>query len=115
MFNGYSRRWVPGGGVRHMFETENGGRSWIDISGNLPDIASDNLVELDGRLALATDSGAYTARAEQGTWTRWSRLGTGLPNSSMNNISIGPDGYLSAATHGRGVWRIPFGYQHGRR
>jgi sugar lactone lactonase YvrE len=115
VFNGYSRRWVPGGGVGHVFETENGGQSWIDISGNLPDIASDNLVELDGRLALATDSGAYTARAEQGTWTRWSRLGTGLPNSSLNNISIGPEGYLYAATHGRGVWRIPFGHQHGRR
>jgi hypothetical protein len=110
VFNGYSRRWIPGGGVGHVFETDNGGRSWTDISGNLPDIASDALVELNGRLALATDSGAYAARAGDGWRTRWQRLGTGLPNASLNNITIGPDGYLYVATHGRGVWRIPFGY-----
>jgi sugar lactone lactonase YvrE len=115
VFNGYSRRWIPGGGVGHVFETENGGQSWTDISGNLPDIASDALVQLDGRLALATDSGAYTAWAGQGSHTRWSRLGTGLPNASLNNITVGPQGYLYAATHGRGVWRIPFGNRAGRR
>ena len=98
-----------------MFETENGGQSWTDISGNLPDIASDALVQLDGKLALATDSGAYTAHAGQGSRTRWYRLGTGLPNASLNNITIGPGGYLYAATHGGGVWRIPFGYRGGKR
>ena len=108
VFNGYSRRWIPGGGVGHVFETDNGGRTWTDISGNLPDIASDALVELHGQLALATDSGAYTAPAGQGSHTRWQRLGSGLPNASLNNITIGPDNYLYAATHGRGVWRIPF-------
>jgi hypothetical protein len=108
VFNGYSRRWIPGGGVGHVFETDNGGRSWTDISGNLPDIASDALVAVHGQLALATDGGAYTAPAGQGSRTRWQRLGTGLPNASLNNITTGPDGYLYAATHGRGVWRIPF-------
>ncbi len=98
-----------------MFETENGGQSWTDISGNLPDIASDALVQFHGRLALATDGGAYTAQTEQGSRTRWYRLGTGLPNASLNNITIGPEGYLYAATHGRGVWRIPFGNRGGRR
>ena len=63
---------------------------------------------MHGQLALATDSGAYTARAGQGPRTRWQRLGTGLPNASVNNVTTGPDGYLYAATHGRGVWRIPF-------
>jgi hypothetical protein len=109
VFNGYSRRWIPGGGVGHVFETDNGGRSWTDISGNLPDIASDALVELHGQLALATDSGAYTAPSGEGSRTRWERLGTGLPNASLNNITTGPDGYLYVASHGRGVWRIPFG------
>jgi len=114
VFNGYSRRWVPGGGVGHVFETDNGGRSWTDISGNLPDIASDALVELHGQLALATDGGAYTAPVGEGSRTRWQRLGTGLPNASLNNITIGPSGYLYVATHGRGVWRIPFGGRGGR-
>jgi hypothetical protein len=106
IFNGYSRRFIPGGGVGHVFETVNGGQSWTDISGNLPDIASDALVLSHGKLALGTDAGVFTAAEGQGGSTRWFRLGSGLPNASVNNLTPGPDGYIYAATHGRGVWRI---------
>jgi sugar lactone lactonase YvrE len=112
VFNGYSRRWIPGGGVGHVFETYNGGRSWQDISGNLPDIASDALVLQGGQLALATDLGMYTAQAGRGSHTSWARLGTGLPNASVNDVTPGPDGDIYAATHGRGIWRLPLGSPH---
>jgi hypothetical protein len=108
IFNGYSRRFVPGGGVGHVFETWNGGQSWTDISGNLPDIASDALVLEHGRLALATDAGVFTAREGHGSLTRWQRLGTGLPNVVVDDLTVGPNGYIYAGTHGRGVWRIRF-------
>jgi sugar lactone lactonase YvrE len=108
VFNGYSRRWIPGGGVGHVFETTNGGQSWTDVSGNLPDIASDALVLSGGKLALATDAGVFTAAAGQGAGTRWSRLGSGLPNASVNDLTVGPGGYIYAATHGRGIWRLGF-------
>lgn len=108
IFNGYSRRFVPGGGVGHVFETWNGGQTWTDISGNLPDIASDALVLLHHRLALATDGGVFTAREGQGAATTWSRLGHGLPNVVVDDLTLGPDNYIYAATHGRGVWRIRF-------
>jgi sugar lactone lactonase YvrE len=108
IFNGYSRRWIPDGGIGHVFETYNGGQTWQDISTNLPDIASDALVIKDHRLALATDSGMYTALAYQGPRTEWRRLGQGLPNASVNDVTVGPDGYIYAATHGRGIWRLPF-------
>lgn len=107
VYNGYSRRWIPGGGVGHVFETLDGGSTWTDISGNLPDAPGDALVLSHGKLALATDIGVFTAVANQGASTSWSRLGTGLPNASVNDITIGPDGNLYAATHGRGIWRIP--------
>ncbi|HWG02513.1 MAG TPA: hypothetical protein VG164_11800 [Trebonia sp.] len=106
VFNGYSRRFVPGGGVGHVFETWNGGKSWTDISGNLPDIASDALVLSHGELALATDDGVYAARAGEGARTFWSVLGAGLPDVVVDDLTAGPDGYVYAATHGRGVWRI---------
>jgi hypothetical protein len=108
IFNGYSRRFVPGGGTGHVFETRNGGQSWTDISGNLPDIASDALVLSRGGLALATDGGVFTARAGEGTRTRWSVLGHGLPNAAVDDLTRGPGGYIYAATHGRGIWRIRF-------
>jgi len=108
VFNGYSRRFVPGGGVGHVFETTNGGQSWTDISGSLPDIASDALVLSHGKLALGTDLGVFTAAEGKGSATAWSRLGTGLPNAAVDDLTAGPDGYIYAATHGRGVWRITF-------
>ena len=108
VFNGYSRRWIPGGGVGHVFETTNGGQSWTDVSGNLPDIASDALVLSHGKMALATDGGAFVAATGQGTGTTWSRLGTGLPNASINDLTVGPGGSIYAATHGRGIWRLGF-------
>jgi len=91
-----------------VFETTNGGQSWTDISGNLPDIASEALLLSHGQLALATDQGVFTARAGQGTATSWSRLGSGLPNAAVDDLTAGPGGFIYAATHGRGVWRIAF-------
>jgi hypothetical protein len=108
IFNGYSRRFIPGGGAGHVFETTNGGQSWTDISGNLPDIASDALVLSHGKLALGTDAGVFTAAAGKGSATTWCRFGTGLPNAAVDDLTDGHDGYIYAATHGRGVWRIPF-------
>ncbi len=108
IFNGYSRRWIPGGGIGHVWETTNGGQSWHDISGNLPDIASDAMVLSGGNLALATDQGMFTAREGQGSGTTWSRLGRGLPNAVVDNVTPGPDGRVYAATHGRGIWSIRF-------
>lgn len=108
VFNGYSRRWIPGGGTGHVFETTDGGRSWTDISGNLPDIPSDALVLSHGQLVLATDNGVYTAAQGKGAGTSWSVLGSGLPDTSVNDLTVGPGGYIYAATHGRGVWRFRF-------
>jgi hypothetical protein len=108
VFNGYSRRFVPGGGTGHVFETTNGGQTWTDISGNLPDVASDALVLAHGQLALATDAGVYTAPESGGANTRWQHLGTGLPNVVVDDLTVGPDNYIYAATHGRGIWRFKF-------
>lgn len=59
-----------------------------------------------GKLALATDDGACTAAVGKGAGTEWSGLGHGLPDRSVNDLTIGPGGYIYVATHGRGVWRF---------
>jgi sugar lactone lactonase YvrE len=48
----------------------------------------------------------FTAVAGRGSQTSWSRLGAGLPNAAVDDLTVGPDNYIYAATHGRGVWRI---------
>jgi hypothetical protein len=108
VFGAYSRRWIPGAGVGHVFETHDGGQTWTNISGNLPDVPGDALVLSGGQLALGTDIGVFTAQAGQGAGTTWSVLGTGLPTVATNDLTAGPDGFIYDATHGRGVWRIRF-------
>ena len=94
--------------MRSLRSATDGGQTWTDISGNLPDIPGDALVISHGKLALATDAGMFTAAVGGGAGTSWSRLGTGLPNASVNDVPVGPDGDIYAATHGRGIWRLPF-------
>ena len=105
VFGGFSRRWIPTAGVGHVFKTMNGGASWTDISGALPDAPGDDLVIKGTNLYLATDVGVFTS--SMATPSVWSRFGTGLPNASVNDLSLAPDGtYLIGATHGRGIWKI---------
>jgi hypothetical protein len=108
VYNGYSRRWIPSGGTGHVFESTDGGATWTNISVLLPDVPSDALVFAGGKLLLATDIGAFVANAGGGVNTAWSRLGTNLPNTSVNNLRLDPGSgkTVLAATHGRGLWSI---------
>jgi hypothetical protein len=103
--NGFSRRFSegPGAGLGHVYESKNGG-PWTDISANMPDIpSSDILVLPSGGLVVATDMGVVYRASGQTTWTR---LGPNLPITAAMDLSLGPDGKIYVATHGRGLWRI---------
>jgi len=104
-YGAFSRRWIPGGGVGHVFESRNGGTSWTDISGNLPDIPTNDLVIEKGRLIVGTDIGVFaSAAAQPGSWYNF---GKNLPNTSVNDLVPTPNGNeLVAATHGRGLWKL---------
>jgi hypothetical protein len=106
VYNGFSRRWTNDAGFGHVFESFDGGTTWSDISGNLPDAPGDDLVLVNGKLVVATDIGVFVASAGGGSATTWSRLGTGLPNASVNDLSVTPAGLVLGATHGRGLWQI---------
>ena len=105
VFGAFSRRWIPGGGVGHVFESTNGGRTWRNITGNLPDIPADDIVLWRGKLVVATDAGVYVA--ERNAPRRWARLGRGFPNVATWDLTLAPHKrYVLAATHGRGLWKI---------
>jgi photosystem II stability/assembly factor-like uncharacterized protein len=104
VYNGYSRRWIPGGGLGTVFESRDGGATWSNISGNLPDAPGDGLALVRGHLVLGTDVGAFVASAHSPT--SWRRV-VGLPHAVVDNVRPLPGGHaVVAATHGRGMWRI---------
>ena len=104
-FNGFSRRWVegPGAGVGHLWKTTDGGATWADVSGNLPDIPVNDVLFSQGSIVVATDLGVVISVNGGATW---SRLGSNLPYTTALDIHLGPDARLYAATHGRGIWSI---------
>jgi len=104
----------------HVYQSSNGGGSWINISSNLPNMPA-NAVLVDpndgNTLYVAMDSGVYVTTAA-GTCTSsncWSLYGTSLPNSPVVELASavgmttgdGRTGELRAATYGRGIWQIP--------
>jgi hypothetical protein len=91
----------------HVFETWNAGLSWTDISGNLRGIVAGVLdILAGGRLALATEGGVYTALESRSGHPCWTRLGLGLPKVTVEELTVGSDNCIYAATHGHGTWRF---------
>lgn len=102
-FSGFALTTAPG----HVFKTTNGGATWLDISGNLPDLPVNDLVidpDLPQTLYIGTDAGVMVT-TDGGT--TWSTLGQGLPNVVVNSLVLQRKSrLLRAATHGRSVWDI---------
>jgi hypothetical protein len=104
-FNGFSRVWTegPGAGIGHLWKTTDGGTTWTNVSGNLPDVPVNDVLIIGGKLVVATDLGVV-ASSDGGA--HWSRLGGNLPFTAALDLHLGPDGRVYAATHGRGIWSI---------
>ena len=52
---------------------------------------------------MGTDLGVLYKKASMS----WQRLGGNFPTTVAIDVELGPDGNVYAATHGRGLWRIP--------
>jgi hypothetical protein len=107
-YGAFSRHWIPGGGVGHVFSSSNGGGTWKDISGNLPDIPVSASAVWHHLLVVGTDIGVFaTSATSPGHWVQ---LGHGLPASPVDALNVTPGGgSLLVATHGRGIWQLSAG------
>jgi hypothetical protein len=117
---GYGRRWIPPGslgddvskvGKGHVFKSTDAGKTFKDISGNLPDIGADDAIVFNGALVVATDLGVYIGDLNG---KRYRVLGKGLPAAPVFRLNRSPRSprELVAASYGRGAYRIvvPAGY-----
>ncbi|GAA3634495.1 exo-alpha-sialidase [Microlunatus ginsengisoli] len=113
----YSRRWIPDAGVGHVFESVNGGASWTDISGQLPDAPVYKVVLHGSDLVVGTEVGVFVGHrssvlaaavttSSATARPRWQRLGKGLPKVTVWDLAVGPNGQIEAGTHGRGTWEL---------
>lgn len=89
----------------YVFATENGGRSWRDISGNLPKDIIAWAIQQDavepGLLFLGTEKGLYVSL---NGGARWDEL-TGTPTISFRDVKLHRrDLDVAGGTFGRGVY-----------
>lgn len=98
---------VSGFGTGHVFRTVNGGASWTDISGDLPDVPVNAVLShpaLGDELYVGTDLGNF--RSVSGG-TAWAPFNTGFPNVAVFDLAFSPGtGTIVAATHGRGMFTV---------
>jgi photosystem II stability/assembly factor-like uncharacterized protein len=112
-FVAYSGFNSAGSGTGHVFRTTNGGQTWTDVSGSLPDLPVNALL-IDPEsvstgstrvLFAATDIGVF--RASMTPSPAWSPFGTGMPPVIVNDLAYNATTrQLLAATYGRGMWAI---------
>jgi len=91
-------------GVASVWETYNGGETWSDVSGNLPDMPIRwAIYHPDGadQVMLATELGVWTTtNTADGNWEN----DEGLPLVRVDMLKIRDEDYtVLAATHGRGM------------
>jgi uncharacterized repeat protein (TIGR01451 family) len=104
-YNGYDEATpkTPG----HVFATTDGGQSWTNVSGDLPN-APVNSIILDpsypNTLYAGTDVGAFVTYNGGAHWTL---LGAGLPTVAVWQLDMDPlHRIIAAGTHGRGAFRV---------
>lgn len=90
----------------HLLHTSDSGRSWTDLSGDLPQAPVNDVVLGAGKtLYAATDQGVFV---RNGNDRKWQRLGSRLPLVPVSNLAYDADHQrLVASTFGRGFYEIP--------
>lgn len=92
----------------YVFATEDMGKTWTNITSNLP-MGSVYVVKEDPEnedlLYVGTEFGLFVSRDRGKTWTQWRN---GLPTVAVHDIVIHPrDHEIIVGTHGRGIFIAP--------
>ena len=87
-----------------VFRTADGGKTWKDISGNLPQAPVNDVLPVGADLFAATDVGVFVLKGVSGSWLK---VGTGLPNAPITEIKWHEKtSTLYAANFGRGAYSV---------
>lgn len=98
-------------GVQQVWVSTNGGTSWTNIDGDLPDMPVRWCMFIPGAntgAIIATEAGVYFTTLINGASTAWLPSPT-FPTVRTDMLQYRPaDKIIAAATHGRGLWTQPY-------
>lgn len=93
-------------GLPHVLKTLDGGTTWSNISGNLPDLPTYSIAlnPAANTIYVGGDNGVYSSTDGGATWSPY---GFGMPNVEVRDLEFNANlGILAAITHGRGMYEI---------
>jgi photosystem II stability/assembly factor-like uncharacterized protein len=97
-------------GVASVWQTYNGGQTWQDIEGNLPDMPVRWALfhPQNNRMALlATETGVWQCTGLGQSPVVWNPVNTGMANVRVDMLQIRrSDNLVLAASHGRGLFTM---------
>lgn len=100
---------IGGTGAIHVYKTIDGGKTWNNITGDLPNIAANAVVLrtfTPRTILVGTDIGVFKSTNEG---TNWVSFNTNLPAVEVYDLKYKQTvGLILAATHGRGCWTFDF-------
>ena len=91
-----------------MYESTNGGQTFKNVSGNLPDAPAFTIKIHGNQVVVGTQVGVFLSSGANGG--TWAALSKNLPNTPINQLSVDPGdpNVLVAAVYGRGVYTYRF-------
>jgi photosystem II stability/assembly factor-like uncharacterized protein len=90
----------------YVLRTLDGGRSWRNISSDLPRVPLNDVNVIGDLLVVASDVGVFATTGHRGDRVRWAPVGRDLPQVPVHELRWHEDTRtLYAATFGRGIWR----------
>ncbi|MFM9986821.1 MAG: MopE-related protein [Flavobacteriales bacterium] len=91
-----------------VFYSSDGGSTWTNISGTLPNIPANAIIYSQGSndgIYVGMDAGVYYRDNDLGTWVPYMNA---LPNVEISELEIHyASSTITASTYGRGIWRAP--------
>jgi photosystem II stability/assembly factor-like uncharacterized protein len=97
-----------GGKKAMVFRTDDGGLTWSDISGDLPQAPVTDVLPVGKDVVVSTDAGVYLARdVDVNRGAQWLKVGDGLPAAPVTELKWHvKDKLLFAASFGRGAYAL---------
>jgi len=100
-------------GVSSIWQTYNGGQSWNEVEGNLPDMPVRWAIyhpQNRRQAMIATELGVWTTSNLGDASVEWTPQNAGMANVRVDMLTLrAADNTVLAATHGRGLFTCTFG------
>lgn len=99
-------------GVSNIWYTDNGGTSWTDIEGDLPELPVKCILQnplLPQELIIGTDLGVWRTSDYTATNVEWTQSYNGMSDVTVLDLDLRPgDNTILATTFGRGMFTSVF-------